>query len=862
MQTLLQDLRYGIRQLLKSPGFTAVAVLSLALGIGANTALFSLVDAVLLKTLPVRKPAELALFKWASGERSPAISHNGTRDREPGTGLSLSTSFSVPAFEQMRAHTQTLSDLFAFAPRGELNVSVDGQAEAASGQLVSGNFHSGLGVRAALGRMIDNDDDRASANPVAVISHRYWRRRFGVDPAVVGKTININGAPFTIVGVTPPQFYSGMEVGDSPDLTLPLALAARLDPFDPNIQRQSEMTQAWNWWLRVMGRMKPGVSLEQARAELEGIFQQSAMAGWEAALADRRPPDSRTPDLPHLRALPGGQGEIYLRQSYEQPLRVMLIVVGLTLLVACANIANLLLARAVTRRQEMAVRLALGAGRFRLVRQLLTESLLLAFAGSALGWLLAWLSRGLLLMWSPGRGSQLDAELHMDWRVFGFTAAVAVLTGLLFGLAPSLRATRVDLNSALKENTRGAKGSLSVLGKSLVIAQVAVSLVLLIGAGLFIRTLHNLQNVSLGFNAENLLIFNIDPRARGYGADQMAPLYHRVCERIEAIPGVRSATISEHAALSGAGRNGPAYAEGRATLSRNESNVYQQRVRWNYLQTMEITLLTGRGFTPQDDERAPRVAIINQAMARRFFGGENPLGKRFGFGRAENSGQIEIVGVARDSRYLRPRRDVPSIAYLPFPQFPLGMTTFTVRTAGDPTQMTAAIRAAVREVDKDLPLFGVKTQTEQMDQSLAQERFFPKLTGFFGMLALLLASIGLYGVMSYAVAQRRREIGIRMTLGATRENILRRVIGQGMLLAGAGVVIGSAIAFALTRLITSNASYELTRFISGFLYGVRASDPWTFVTVALLLLLVALLACYLPARRATKVDPMVALRCE
>jgi predicted permease len=859
MRTLLQDLRYGIRQLLKSPGFTAVAVLSLALGIGANTALFSLVDAVLLKTLPVRKPEELALFKWASGDRSPAISHSGTRDGEPGTGLTIGTSFSVPAFEQMRARTQTLSDLFAFAPKGELNVNVDGQAEMASGQLISGNFHSALGVRAALGRMINNGDDLASADPVAVISHRYWRRRFGLDPAVVGKTISINGAPFTIVGVTPPQFYSGMEVGASSDLTLPLSLAARLEQ---DSQSREELVQPWYWWLRVMGRMKPGVSLEHARAELEGVFQQSALAGWESSPANRRGPDTGPRDTPRLRALPGGQGEIYLRQSYEQPLRVMLIVVGLTLLVACANIANLLLARAITRRQEMAVRLALGAGRFRLIRQLLTESLLLAFAGSALGWLLAWLSRGLLLMWSPGRGAQIDAELQMDWRVFGFTAAVAVLTGLLFGLAPALRATRVDLNSALKEKARGSKGSLSVLGKSLVIAQVAVSLVLLIGAGLFIRTLHNLRNVSLGFNAENLLIFNLDPRAKGYSSDQMAPLYQRICERIEAIPGAHSATISEFAALSGSGRNGPAYTEGRAPLARNENNVFQQRVRWNYLQTMEIMLLAGRGFTQQDDERSPRVAIINQTMARRFFGDENPLGKRFGFGSAENSGQIEIVGVARDSRYRRPRQEIPSIAYLPFPQFPLGRTTFTVRTAGDPTQMIAAIRASVREVDKDLPLFGVKTQTEQMDQSLAQERFFPKLTGFFGLLALLLASIGLYGVMSYAVAQRTHEIGIRMTLGATRENILRRVIGQGMLLAGAGVVIGSAIAFALTRLITSNASYELPRFISGFLYGVRATDPLTFVAVALLLLLVALLACYLPARRATKVDPMVALRCE
>ncbi|HKE31217.1 MAG TPA: ABC transporter permease, partial [Candidatus Angelobacter sp.] len=738
---------------------------------------------------------------------------------EPGTGLDVGTSFSVPAFQQMRAHTQTLSDLFAFAGWGELNVSVDGQAEMASGQVVSGNFHAGLGVQPVLGRMINNDDDHASANPVAVISYRYWRRKFGLDPIVVGKTINVNGAPFIIVGVTPPQFYSGMEVGDSPDLVFPLSLAPRLDPGG---RVQSEMTQSWYWWVKMMGRIKPGASLEQVLIELEGVFQQSAQAGWEA-MPNRRAAGAEPRELPLLRALPGGQGEVYLRRSYEQPLRVILIVVGLTLLVACANIANLLLARAVTRRQEMSVRLALGAGRFRLIRQLLTESLLLAFLGSTLGWLLAWVSKDLLLMWSPRGRSQLDAELHLDWRVFVFTAAVAGLTGLLFGLAPALRATRVDLNSALKANGRGARGSLSILGKSLVIAQVAVSLVLLIGAGLFIRTLYNLSHVTLGFNAENLLLFRIEPRAKGYSHEQIVPLYGQLCERIEAIPGVRSATISEFAALSGSGRNGSAFAEGRAPLPRSESNVFQQRVRWNYLQTMDIPILAGRSLTPLDDQRAPSVAIINQTMARRFFGDENPLGKRFGFG-SENSAQIEIVGVAGDSRYLRPRRDIPSVAYLPFPQVSLGMTTFSVRTLGEPTQMTAAIRAAVRDVDKDLPLFEIKSQTAQMDESLAQERFFPKLTSFFGLLALLLASIGLYGVISYSVEQRTHELGIRMALGATQKSILRRVIGQGMLLAAIGVVIGSAASFALMRLIASNASYELTRFISGFLYGVRATD--------------------------------------
>jgi len=855
MQTLFQDLRYGVWQLWKTPGFTVIAVLSLALGIGANTAIFSLADAVLLKMLPVKKPEELALFKWANVKSGMSFSHSGTTITEPATGMSVGTSFSLPTFEELRSHTQTLSDLFAFVSLGDLNVNMDGQAEMARVQLITGNFHGGLGVQPALGHTITNDDDKASANPVAVISHRYWQRRFGLSTEVVGKTININGVSFTIIGVTRPRFYSGLEVGDSPDLALPLAMAPRLDPSG---RRQSEMSQPWFWWVKMMGRRKPGVSLEQVRGDLEGVFQQSARAAWEAM--PNRSADARSSELPRLRVLPGGQGEIYLRQSYEQPLRIMLIVVGLTLLVACANIANLLLARAVMRRQEMAVRLALGASRLRLIRQLLTESLLLAFCGSALGWLIALGAKDLLLMWSPGEGSLLDTELPMDWRVFGFTAAVAVLTGLLFGLAPALRATRIDLYSALKANMRGVKGSISILGKSLVIAQVAVSLVLLVGAGLFIRTLYKLQNVNLGFNVENLLLFRIDPRAKGYSSERVGPLCQQVSERIEAIPGVRSVTISSFAALSGSGRNGSAFAEGRAALPQTESSVYQQRVRWNYPQTMEIPLLAGRNLNAQDDEQAPRVAVINQTMARRFFGDENPVGRRFGFSR-ETDGQIQIAGVVRDSRYLKPREKVPPMVYLPYPQNPLGRVTFAVKTAVDPARMTAAIRAAVSEVDKDLPLFDVKTQIEQADQSLAQERFFPKLTGFFGLLALLLASIGLYGVMAYSVAQRTQETGIRMALGATRLNILKRTIGQGMLLAVIGIAIGTGLAFALARSI-SGANFELARFLSGFLFGVNATDWMTFAAVPLLLTIVVLAACWIPARRATKVDPMVALRCE
>jgi predicted permease len=844
MQTLWQDLRYGFRQLLKSPGFTAVAVLSLALGIGANTALFSLVDAVLLKMLPVKKPEELVLFRWATGQRAMFGMHNGSINRDPATGQRLGTSISYPAFEQLRANNQTLSDIFAFAPMEQLNVNADGQAEIANGQLVTGGYFAGLGARTVLGRGITGDDDQAGANPVAVISHRYWQRRFGQDASVVGKTINVNNVAFTIVGVTAPGFHGAMQIGDSPELSIPMAMEPRL------IQGRSEMNEAWYWWVSVMGRLKPGVSAEAVRAELEVVFQRNAQEGWNALPPNRRPPDYGQRELPRMQVVSGAQGLTNVREAYQRPLRILMIVVGLVLLIACANVANLLLARAATRRQEIAVRLALGAGRFRLIRQLLTESVLLALCGGALGWMLAWWAKDLLTIWHPWSGGGLEVDLRLDWRVFGFTAAVAMGAGILFGLAPALRATRIDLTPALKENARGAKSSLSALGKSLVVAQVALSLLLLVGAGLFVRTLRNLQSVELGFNADNLLLFRVDPRLNGYDNEQIARVYQQLVERIEAVPGVRSATMSRHPLLSGSSANGPAYAQGGVPQTAADSIVYQQRVRWNFFETMEIPLVAGRLLTAQDDERAPRVAVINQTMARRFFGAENPLGRRFGFGRTENSGQIEIVGVVKDAKYTGQRDEIPSTAYLPYPQQSLGQMNFAVKTSGDPNLLLGAVREAVRQVDRNLPLFDVKTQTEQADQALAQERLFARLTGFFGLLALVLASIGLYGVMSYSVAQRTREIAIRMALGATQSVILRRSVGQGMLLAATGIAIGTAAAVALTR------------FISSFLFGVAPNDPLTFVVIALMLTIVALLACWIPARRAARVDPMIALRYE
>ena len=846
-EELWQDLRFGARMLLKKPGFTSVAVLTLALGIGANTAIFSLVNEVLLKTLPVRHPEQLVLLDWRTKGQSILFgSMNGSIFQEPETGLYVGSSFSYPAFEQFRSHTRTLSDVFAFAPLPQLNVNAGGQADIASGQLVSGDFYSGLGVQPAVGRVIAPDDDREAANPVVVLSYHYWRSRFGLDPDVVGKIISVNGVPFNIIGVTPAQFYGGLEVGSSPDLSLPMMTEPRINPGPPG---RSVTKEAWTWWVQVMGRLKPGVSAEAVHAELEGVFQQSALEGWEAVPPARRPPDYGPREVPGLRVTSGGRGLDYVREGYERPLRMMLVVVGLVLLIACANIANLLLTRAAARRREIAVRLALGASRLRLIRQLLTESVLLAVLGAALGWLLAWWTKDLLLLWHPSGRGQLQAHLEMDWRVFGFTAAVALLTGLLFGLAPALSATRVELTPMLKENARGARGSLSRFGKSLVVAQVAVSLLLLVGAGLFIRTLYNLQSVELGFNPENLLLFRVDPRANGYKGEEVGRLYEQMVERFEAVPGVRSATLSEYALLTGSVRMGPAYVEGRAPLSRAENNVYQQRARWNYFDVMQIPLLAGRAFTPLDDGRAPKVAVINQAMARKFFGEENPVGRRFGF-EQEKGGEIEVVGVVRDAKYEGSRDEPPSVAYIPYPQESLGQATFAVRTADDPVQLVEAIRGAVREVDKDLPVFAIKTQVELADEALAQERLFAWLTGVFGLLALLLASIGLYGVMSYAVAERTHEIGLRMALGASRGHILRKVIGQGTLLTIVGIIIGLVSALALTRFITS------------YLFGVSTMDPPTFVAIGVLLTVVALAACYIPARRASKVDPMTALRDE
>ncbi len=866
MQTFWQDLRYGARMLLKQKGLTAIAVISLALGIGANTALFSIVDAMLLRMLPVKEPDRLALFRsMATREFSPG-SYTGNSSNDPATGQRRMTSFPYQSFMRMREQLGALSEVFAFG-NVSLNVNANGQADVASGQAVSGNYYAGLGVRAMIGRLLTDEDDNAAASPAAVLSFRYWERRFGGDASIVGKQINLNNIAFTVIGVTPPGFEGTMQAGSTQDVTIPIAWEPQL-----NVDRErSRMYGAGVWWLRIMGRLKPGATAEQARAQLESVFHQSVVehrtARQAAAPPGSRPIQNLEPkDYPRLALDPGGQGEMNTRQYFAPSLYMLLGVVGLVLLIACANVANLLLARATARQKEIGVRLALGASRWRLIRQLLTESVLLAVLGGTLGILFAlWIKDGLLATTDWGGRGMRALEPSLDLRVLGFTFALSLLTGIIFGLVPAWRATKVDLAPSLKDSGRGSSSaSRSLLSRGLVVIQVALSLLLLVGAGLFLRTLINLQRVEPGFNPRNLLLFGVEPGLIGYKDEKLTQLYEQMTERLEAVPGVQAVTFSRMTLLAQGTSSRSVYlrsalnaapdAEGRIRAS---GDGYIHQVRENFLEAMEIPLLAGRTFKPQDDAKAPKVAIVNQTFANKHFPDESPIGKRFTFDSTKPD-EVEIIGLARDAKYARQRDEIPPTAYLSWRQEMRSMSgaTVEVRTMGDPNAAVTAIRQAVREVDGNLPLNNVKTQVEQADETLRMERLFARLVSLFGLLAQQLASIGLYGVMAYAVAQRTNEIGIRMALGASQGQVLKMILRQGMTLAIVGVVLGLAGAYVLTRYLESWMN------LSRMLYGVKINDPVTYGVIAVLLTLVALVACFIPARRATRVDPMIALRVE
>ena len=837
LEATLTDLRYGLRLLARTPGFTSVAVLSLALGIGANTAIFTLIDAVLLRALPVKNPQELVSLNIAEPHE-----HRFSR----WTDGNSETAFPYPAFQQMRARNQALSSLFAFKTLPRLNVQVNGAADLARGQLVTPDYFRALGVRLIHGRDFAGDDDRPGAELVAIVSYPFWQSRFGADPSVAGRRIVINGVSFTIIGVTAPGF-SGLQPGSALDVSLPFAVQPQLLPnfAEPGV---SMFTAADHWWIEIMGRLKPGITEEQARANLDVIFRQSVMDGIPPAKADN------TQTLPTIQVVEGGRGLNGLRSQFSKPLFILMAVVGVVLLIACANIANLLLARATARQKEIGVRLSMGATRARLIRQLLMESLLLAALGGLSGLAFAYWGSSILVAMMQRGSYPIALDLHPDLRVLAFTAAACLFTGLLFGLAPAVRAARVDLAPALKQsasNLASGRQRMRLTG-SLVVSQIALSVVLLFGAGLFVRTLVNLQMQNLGFARDNLLLFGIAPREAGYKGARYANLCREIQTRVAGLPGVISATSSLHLLLSGSSRGNSITVPAYLPAPKENMSVQVLPVGTNFLSTMGITLLQGRDLTEHDNENAPKVGMINQTMARKYWAGRNPVGQHFKMGRLD----LEVVGVVQDAKYNSLRREASPVVYHPYVQDMDSMPHmhFEVRTGSDATLLIPAVRQAVRSIDSRLPLFDVRTQTQQIDELLLQERLFAKLTGFFGALALILVCVGLYGVMAYAVARHTNEIGIRMALGAQRGTILGMVLREVLFLVAIGVGLGIAGSFATARLAEAT--------VSGLLFGLKMNDATVIAVAAVALVAVATLAGMLPARRASRVDPIVALRYE
>jgi predicted permease len=742
------------------------------------------------------------------------------------------------------------ASVIGFVPLGvdpeSVTVNIDGQPSLAGGEMVSGNYFSGLGVPAILGRTLNEEDERL-ARRVTVLSYGYWTRKFGRSSAVIGKSIVLGGQPYGIVGVTPPEFF-GVEPGRAPDFWVPLAEEPGLTPWgvQPSEGQSFFADKQW-WWLMIMGRLKPGVSQEQARAAVDVWLRQTLTGDVGLSEADAQAFVTKLE--------PASQGVDNLRGQFSQPLLILLGFVGLVLLIACANVAALLLARAQGRGREIAVRLALGASRARLVRQLLTESLMLAVAGGLCGTAIAgWGARVLLLLMSGG--ALLPVEVRINLTVVGFAAAVSLLTGILFGLAPALGSTRWSLIPALKESpasaSRGSRGPRWRLGKSLVVAQVALSLLLLAGAGLFVRTLMNLEHENLGFDPHGLLLFGVNPKQSGYEGPRLISLYDRLLQRIRTVPGVRAASLSAYALMSGWCNTSSIAVEGGHAKPDANPTVFWNLVGPDFLNTMRIRLLLGRGIGARDTSTSPRVVVVNQSLAREFFGGVDPLGRSFTFGSTFNPNDAwEIVGVVEDAKYTNMRGKAPSTAYVPFSQAgELGAMHFEVRAEGDPTLLISSLRRAVSEVDSNLALSQVKTQSQQIDEALVQETLFARLASFFGLLALALAAIGLYGTLTYTVGRRTNEIGIRMAMGARRTQILKMVLDEAFTLVLLGVLLGLPLTLTAARLLASR------------LYGLKASDPFTFAAATGVLLAVASLAAYLPGRRASKVDPIVALRYE
>ena len=851
---ILQDVRYGLRMLRKSPGFTAVAILTLALGIGANTAIFSMVNGVMLSALPVPDAQRLVVLHWSAKKRPTNLDSDGFGDcdvKREGEGAG-GCSISYLLFKTLQSRANVFSSVAAFAGPVQLAVSGNGAPSTARAVLATGNYFATLQIRAALGRTIDPSDDIAAAAPVAVLAYGYWKGTFGGSPAVIGRSIFLNNIAFTIVGVAEARF-TALTPGKSQDMWIPATMAPRVTPADWAIKLDNDH----NIWLLAVARLKPGVSIGQAQAAADVIFRNEVLHG---------PKPLFTEDAdPRMAVTQAWSALSYERNRISEPIYVLGLAVGMILLIACANVAGLMLARAAGREKEMAVRSALGARRGRIVRQLLTESILLSAIGGALGIAFAWWGRDVLVsLLRNGSEQPLGFSFGIDGRVLAFTAAASIFTGILFGLAPSLRGARVDLTPMLKE---GAGSSSAVArpggrwlsaGDGLVVAQIALSIVVLVGAGLLVRTLENLRSINPGFDPQNVLLFGIDPTLLGYSPTQIQNLYRDLQTQLAAVPGVTSVSYSSDSLLSNGWWSTGLHLEGQP--ANEEADTDMLAVGSEFFSTMHIPLRAGRAFTPADiaqavsaeqtpkgakpaANQAPLAMMVNESFARKYFAKQNPLGKQ-----ATRSGHtLQIVGLVGDTKYGDLRTAVKPLAFIAAVNRGV---YFEVRTGMDPGALVSTVRKVAARVDSAVPLFNMRTQTAQIDQLLFQERMIAKLSGFFGMLALVLACIGLYGLLSYEVSRRTREIGIRIALGAQQRDVLRLVVGQGIALAIAGAAAGIGVALGVTR------------YLKAMLFDVQSNDPATFAGVAILLTLVALAACYIPARRAMKVDPMVALRYE
>src|SRR6202050_1756225 len=836
MEDLLQDIRFGLRTLGKNPGFTIVAILTLALGVGANAAIFSLTDQVLLRLLPVERPRELVVLS------SPGRSWGRTW-----SDGDSAASFSYPAYKEIRDRNEVFAGLLA---RFHVQVSVAGQGESelAEADLVSGNYFQVLGVRPFLGRVLSQPHEpAAAASPVAVLSYGYWTRHFGSDPNILNKQLVVNGTSLTVVGVTRPGF-TGVQVGQIPDLFIPITMKAQMTP------NWDGLADRGDHWVAIIGRLKPGISTSKAEAGLLPMYR----AILETDAVSRKLSHGSAHEKEFLgRKIvldTGSHGRPILQRDAKQPLLVLMAMVGLVLLIACANLAGLLIARGEGRQREIAVRLALGAGRVRLVRQLMTESLMLAVAGGAAGLALAsWLLSVIVHSIPESEGaSGLSAQI--DYSVLIFACAVSLLTGVLFGLAPAIRATHADLQSVLKDqgaNVSGGKTNVRVR-KSLLVSQIALTAVLLAAAGLFAHSLLNLKTQDLGVRPDHVLEFSISPELNHYTPPQTIALADRIRKSMEPLPGVRAASEAEIPMLADSNSSTNVTVPGYNGQEDEDTNVDQNWVGPSFLATMGVPLLNGREFTEADSSTSPKVAIINEAMAQRFFAGRNPIGLSFGFGGGKDvKFDTEVVGVVRDSKNTDVKTAARPFAFLPYSQSEhAGNTTFYLRTNQDPVALTVTVRNLMQGFDGSLPVYGVKTLTAQVDEIMFTDRLVTIFSLCLGLLASLLAAVGLYGVMAYVVARRTREIGIRMALGATQKNvawmILREIIGM--------LAVGLCIGLI--------AAYGIGRVVESLLFGVKAGDPVVFVIAAGLLVAVALLAGWLPSRKAANVDPMVALRYE